>query len=233
MTHFWMLAKVMPAKSAVCNAISLLVLTLSLLLVPGCGDDRDRQAINETWIKFATASVNKDPADFASMLSTNSLTYYEQLLPLARSGTRAQITSLPLMERLDVVMMRNRCTAEELKKLTAPFWIKKAMDKGEIFDFGGWELESPKIKGDFAICQVLIDGEPIKIIRTGEPVTFEFVKEASGWKFDLVASSKMISEILIFYVDRRQIDPQKFITDLEEQLSGKRPRGDIFDTPNS
>jgi hypothetical protein len=228
-----MSAALLPATTTVCRTIALLALGLTMLLVPGCGDDREKQAIQETWNKFATASVNKDPADFASMLSTNSLTYYEQLLPLARSGTRAQITSLPLMERLDVIMMRNRCTGEELKKLTAAFWIKKAMEKGEIFDFGGWDLENPKIKGDFAICQVLVDGEPIMITRTGERVTFEFVKEASGWKFDLVASSKMISEILIYYVDRRQVDPQNFIITLEQSLSGNRPRADIFDTPNS
>lgn len=201
------------------------------LLTAGCGEGKEEKAVRECMAKVDAAGNANDPADLAANLSAASFQYWDRLIPIARSGNRTQIMSLPPSERNEIVMMRHRCTADELKKLSGAFWLKTAMERGGYFGEGDTELGKIRVRGDFAEAQLLWDRSPAEDLD-GNRITTLFVKEQTGWKFDLPHNDKFLNWLIEFAasMERRNVDD--FLLDLEEESTGKRPRGDIYDRPN-
>ncbi|MFZ4575690.1 MAG: hypothetical protein ACOYN0_14945, partial [Phycisphaerales bacterium] len=175
--------------------------------------------------------IKRDAASAASHFSAATFTYWDRLLPIARSGSKAQILSLPPSERYDVVAMRHRCTAAELKTLTGPFWLKLAMERGEYLGDEMTELGSIKVRGDFAEAQVLWEGDRL-VDQNNKPVLVLFVKEQGGWKFDLPHNDKYANYWIEWGAKMERRDLNDYLLDMEEDSTGKRPRGDIYDRPN-
>ncbi len=206
---------------------------IATLVLGGCGEGKDEKAVRECMRAFDRASAARDPAAMATTLAASTFQYFDRLIPLARSGTRAQLMSLRPRERYDVIAMRHRCSAEELKRLSAPFWLKMATERGAYLDGEGeTELATIKVRGDFAEA-TMRDGDG-GLVRDGrdEPLTQLFVKEESGWKYDFQHADKFFNWVLEESAEFAGRDLNEFLLDLEGELTGTRPRGDIFDRPN-
>ena len=214
------------------KSFTWLVFVCSTILLPGCGNAREEQAIRETFNGFVAACDAADAPSAAVHLSSATFTHWDRLIQLARSGTRAQIFSLPPRERLDVVSMRHRCSGTELKNLTGPFWMKAALERGAYMRVAeGVELNTFKIRGDFAEVTLMVDGEEA-VGLDGRELELLFVKESGGWKYDLPNNHAYSNWILERASKLTNRDLNELILDVEGRLTGERPRSDIYDKPN-
>src|SRR5437868_1626363 len=90
---------------------------LSCPLLSGCGDGDEKAAIEESWEKLTGAQAAQDPKAYMEILSPQSMRYYDALCQQIRTSKRDEVRRMETGDKAIIVMMRNRCTKEELKKL--------------------------------------------------------------------------------------------------------------------
>lgn len=207
-------------------------LVVGMGFLTGCLQSKDDKAIRETYDLANQALTSRDAAALAAHVSASTFTYFDRLLNLARVGTKAQVMSLPPSEMMELVMMRNRCTGAQLKNMTGPFWLKACFEGGDYYDMDGIELGSIKIRGDFAEASLEYGGFDI-VDDSNNPIYFLFVKENGTWRWDIQHIDKWFNSAMESDAAAMNRALPLAILDWEAESSGKKPRSDIFDTPNA
>ena len=154
--------------------LSTLLVALGLALA-GC--DQEAKALKETNAAFDRAIDSLDGDGAAAFLSTESVSRATTLLRHAATMTKEQVQSLPLGDRLEILIMRARLTPKQMRELDGRGYFALAVRSqwlGSTSDAGrtAVKINSRGTEGT------------ITLYRKGNPIPLEghFVKENGQWK---------------------------------------------------
>ena len=137
-------------------------------------------AVARSFKAYKSALERRDGSAAASMVSGNSLAYYDHMRELALTAQRQHLLVLEGTERMLVLSLRHSAPLELLKTASPAELLAYAVDEGLVSDTGiaKTELGEVTLQGDRARCWIVIDGEPTRGVM-------QFVLEEAVWKFDL------------------------------------------------
>lgn len=163
----------------------------------------EKDAVRECFRGFQQALARNDVAAAAAVLSDRTCEHYSQLRDAALTSDREQLSRLPLASRFEVLQLRNRMTADELRPLDgqtlaahyiAQGWINAAF-------ISRISLGNVILKTDGAEAVIADDG-----VVTGSRLTFH--REDGGWKFNLAGARFLTQKML-----ERQMDEHGLSSD--------------------
>lgn len=167
--------------------IWIVVAVTSLGVVAGCGSSdsanyHEETAVRNTMDAWINAVVTKDEQALASVVSQRDIARYNELRDLAIYGEYEEITEHPLMEQIQVFLLRTLVDAEELGTMSSVEVLALAVREQFIATELriGDELRDIVIDGDSACGRLYLGG-------SNEPDRYQqyFVLEEGGWRMDL------------------------------------------------
>ena len=180
----------------------------------------DNERYGETGMQATHTAHGVDLAAVAQACgfpTTGTLREYARYRDLALTASRMQLEALPMSERLQVLIIRARVPSTALRTMDGRDVFAYAVDRGWIGREGveRSELGTLQVDGDTAAAR-------LKIGRTELPVDFEFEREATGWRFNLIPLTLMSEDVF------RQLARQKGVGENEMVMTLLR---DLMETP--
>ncbi len=210
--------------------LAVLAAVLALLVVPA-GCDESREEIELTWQEVNTTASQHDGEGFARLLAPESFQHFDRIIKLALDAPYDKTVRLPVSERYDILMMRNRTTRKELSKMDGRAWIVHAVSQGwyEGEDDAEFELKIGQIRarGNSATADIVFELSRVENIVI---TRLSFVKVEDRWLVDLRQPDPLID----WYVKRaREVghaSEDQVLLAMEERASGKEvPRETLWD----
>lgn len=158
------------------------VALLACCALTGCGSKEPEQ-IQQSFERFMAAGASNDGPATVSMLSQNTIEYYERIRQHALESGPEQITALSFMDMLQIGTVRMNLTPDYLRQLTGAQLIMVGMRDG-------WMNSAKTAPGSLTLGEITIDGDraSAEVVFGGEkaPFAFGFTKDAGAWKCDLM-----------------------------------------------
>lgn len=195
----------------------LILCLLFAVCLPARADDGDEAAVRAVFAGYKAAVLARKGDRAADHVTTGTLREYARYRDLALTASRTQLEALPMSERLQVLIIRARVPATALRTMDGRDVFAYAVDRGWIGREGveRSELGTLQVDGDTAAAR-------LKIGRTELPVDFEFEREATGWRFNLIPLTLMSEDVF------RQLARQKGVGENEMVMTLLR---DLMETP--
>ncbi len=199
---------------------------LALLLLSGC-DGGARDEVKAVFEAYTSALRSKNGDAFLKLIDPENVKHYGQVVEIARSGDRLAVQRLTWTQKYDVTMLRNRFTAEELKKMDGAEYVRTcvnrgwffAEDEGERFSLGPITLKPPR-----AHAKLVVDGE-------STAYRFEFVEVEHQWLVNDECMERWFDKELERIAARARVSEDSLILELESDASGKKVTRDIWESP--
>jgi hypothetical protein len=214
----------MKSLEAISRPVGLLLLAICPLLC-GCGDGEEKASIEESWARVTQAQQDGDAKTYMSMLSPQSMKYWDNLTHLIRTAKADEVRRMDIADKATIVMVRNRCTKDELKKMDGKALLEIVMGRGWMGGDRGPDVGLGKIEvhGTSARAELVVGD-----IDTG--IWMDFYKEDDTWKVDFTRGNEELNERM----DRRARMFGQSIDDFilaRERAFGKPPFPDVWDPP--
>lgn len=187
----------------------------------GSGRGEDEKAVCDVFESYREALSGKDGARAAELVSDRTLSYYGNMKQAALHMPADSARKLALQDRLLLLFLRQRLSAEELRERTGREIFVRAVDEGWIGNAQTLELYGAHIGEDFAQLEVYD--------RDGTLYPLECFKERGEWKLDLMFVSKLAGKGLSQQIGGEQED-ERLLT-LVEAASGQKTTADIWEPP--
>ncbi len=179
-----------------------------LLGLCGCGvkgpRGLDSDAIRDAFRSFQRAVAVGDGAAARELLAAQTLQHYGRLRDAALTATHDELNRQPVAFRYEVLLLRDRLTADELRAHTAITLAECAIARGWINRELIARLRLGNIihKGDAAEA-VMADGDVVTRQR------LVFFREGGEWKFDLSATRSIQQRMLERVMDERRLSAKQ------------------------
>jgi hypothetical protein len=194
-------------------------------LMSGCGDGDEKAAIEESWEKLTSAMAAQDPKAYMETLSPQSMRYYDTLCQQIRTSKHDEVRRMETADKATIIMMRNRCTKDELKKLDGKGLVEMAMTRGWM----GGERRSEVTLGKIQLHGTSARGQLV-VRDTETDIWMDFYKEGEGWKVDLTRGNEQMNEAFDRMARMFGVSVDDYILGRERQF-GKPCAGDVWDPP--
>lgn len=160
-------------------AVSL-VFILAIAFRP---EENNEDLIRKSFEQYRTFLYNQNGEGAVSLLDRNTIRYYGDIAELARSADSLKVESLSLIDKLTVLIIRQRASREEILTFDGTSLLVYAIDKGMIEkkSLARLTIGSITIENNFAKARIVFDG-------IESPSFLHFCKEEGQWKYDLTSS---------------------------------------------
>lgn len=172
--------------------------------------------MRKAFARYRSALMAKDGAAAAEAVDTGTLAYYGRIHDLALTGTAASVKKQGLIDRMMVVRIRHDVDVETLKKMNGPALFAYAVDNGWVSASSVEKAELGKVK----VTGKDAKGEFVSGGRVA-PFSFEFKKEAKGWRFSLLPLLSIGEPALKQMAQQSGQEENDFLLALIEKVSGK------------
>lgn len=169
------------------------VLAVTVSLVGGCSQEREREGIEASFESYKDAVLSKNGAAVAPLVSQESLRHYDRLRDIALTDESSELDTLQWVDQMQVLMFRQLVTVEELGAMSPQGVVAFVFDRKML----GKDLERTstfdqlEIKGDVATARHIARG-----VSAGGPereAKFRWVKEDDNvWRIDLLEAIALI-----------------------------------------
>ncbi len=219
------------------KAILLTVIFTCLLLLFGCSNidsqisEKDsiqvqsqEDLVKEAFNNYKSSILNDKGEDAVNYLDTNTIKYYDKISELVKNADRKKITSLSLMDKLMVILIRHTVTKEDIfsfdgRKLLI-YAIKNGMvGKDSVMNNSIGEVS---VNENFAKGEMLMNGKKSSIY-------FHFYKENGVWKVDLTSIFDVSNMAFKKMVEESGQTEDDFIFLIIESSSGKKPDSSVWE----
>lgn len=162
----------------------------------------------------------------ASLVTENTIEYFESTKELALYGTPEELQERSLTDRMQIVFFRHRIPLEKLQELSGREIFIYAVDRGWV----GKNSVSP-----ISLGELTLDGEraeaPAQV--NGQPVPFDlhFAKEGDAWKLDLVPLLAVGDSAFHQVAEQRGLTGDELILQLLTSVSGEEVTDGIWQPP--
>ena len=206
---------------------SVLVALAALPLAAAADEDHD--LIRQAFHTYKAAVLTADGERAASVVSQRTVAYYGKMQRVALCESAAAVRARPFVDRMLVVNFRHTAPAETLIEMSDADAFVFAIDHGWI----GKESVMDTELGDISLSsKKRARGEMLRFSeRAG---SFPFIREADGWKINLVATLRASGRGIERAAKRSDLEEilggqEKLLFDMTEALSGSRPSEQIWE----
>lgn len=208
--------------------LAVLMAALVLLLVPGCNDSKEEEAVRAVFDTWLEACDSADADAFVSRVDPGSIARCDEIVRLARTGTRKQLQALEAQELGLVVAMRNRLSLEEMKGMDGAAMLRWSVSSGQWARRGDMSLtmhlENLQFSGARASGTLFIEEFETRL-------RFSFTKAGGPWQLELDAALATFSRLVERIAERSGLKIETLLLKSEERSTGSAPRKDILDVP--
>lgn len=200
-----------------------LVLTLLAFFAAGAGGCEDPKAKD---VRAADDRINQaidsgNGAAAIKLLTRDTLNRYTRLVKAAREMSRQSLRGLPFVDRMDVLLIRARFSAADLKNMDGAGYYKTLIDRRMIQSTvaEGMRAGKVKVKGNSATMEWWAEGDP-------EPSMGFYEFEDGEWKEDQVAFAQWEDRLLTKNRKEAGMTEEELIEEIiAETLSRPMPDG--------
>jgi hypothetical protein len=180
----------------------------ALLWLCGCGvkgpRGLDSDAIRDTFRSFQRAVAAGDSAAARELLSARTVQHYGRLRDAALTATRDELDRQPLAFRYEVLLLRDRLTADELRTHTAVTLAECAIARGWI---------NRELIARMRLGNIIHKGDAAEAVMADEDLITRqrlvFFREGGEWKFDLAATRFIQQRMLERVMDERHLSAEQ------------------------
>ena len=197
-----------------------------MLLSTSCKDQGpkdDVADIRNTFNNYVQALTQGEGKTAAALVDSNTLSYYDRMLEMARAADSVEVSRADLMDKITVLGLRMHASGSGLTKMSAKDAIAAGAANGML---GGEQLKA------LDIGNISVDGDeasaPMKLGGFPVPAKFHFRREGEQWKIDitpLFTISRMAFEQM---GARRGEAGDEWLMELLTSSTGQRPSNDIW-----
>ncbi len=208
-------------KKALC-LLPVLIL-LYLFLGKPSGPDPETE-IRNAYQGYMSAVLNNDGAGAASHVSRKTIDWFGEILSLALTGTEEQVRGASLLNRMQVLIIRQRVPHAELRLMNATDLFSYAVDHGWVGKNNTIRLGlgAVKVDGQFGTGALLFDNQ-----EAG--VTAQFFHESGSWRFDLLSVMRTVDTSIRAAASQAGKTEDEYIFQVVEMLSGRRPSAALWE----
>lgn len=172
------------------------ILLFSMLSFSVFSQASEEESIKKTYDSYNDFLSKANGAEAVKYVDSHTIQYYNAIAELSRDADSLKIESLPLLDKIMVLITRHRVPKEQLLKF----------DGRELFIYSIENMmvdtkSSPVLK----LGTVTIDNDSAKaqlLFKDAEyPLYLNFYKEQGQWKYDLTSSFAIALPALKKYVD--------------------------------
>jgi hypothetical protein len=199
-------------------------LFLAILALTACGGRSENDAILETFSGYKQAILNKDGAAAVQHVPRETIDYYQQMVDWSLTADRDSLESLSTINKLGVLLMRQRIPADKLRMLDGKEAFIYAVDNGWIGERStiATEIGDIQISGDRATAAVYINAQKA-------PLRYHFAKENGSWTFNLLKAMTAGDQGLKMAIRKAGMPENEFLLSLLESVSGRKVPDSIWE----
>lgn len=184
----------------------------------------DAEALTEVFTAYQKAMLENRGEEVGKYVDKNTLDYYSYILDQALHATYDDLVDLGLLHKFMVVMLRQKASAEEIKKMDASDLLAFVTNKRFITLGNLQESTIAAIKSDGSEAEVYIQEEGEVV-----PLYFVFHKEGRQWKIDLTTHFDLTENQMVAYMLDNGLDEKRLIEILITESGGQELRPGIWD----
>lgn len=176
---------------------------------------------------YKAAILKQDGVGAVSFVSKRTVAEYQQYIDWALKADRPTLEALSLINRFQVILIRHRIPAEELRKLDGRSAFIYAVDRDWIGKNGviRMSLGAVEVSSVRATAVMRIDERVV-------PNRFQFIKEDGRWRFDLVPTIRDTSASLAAVAKQKGVTEDQMMFDLITSVSGMKVPETIWQPVN-
>lgn len=190
-----------------------------------CGSSaEDEAAIRETFQGYKGALLDGRGGDAADLVTSETIAFYEETSMVALQAPEAELRERPVVDRLQVLTLRHRMTAAQLRSMGGRDLFAYAVDEGligaeqvETLDIGEIEIE-----GDTASGAIVTGEQEVDLAR------WRFLRQEGQWRLDLLALFPLTEFALEQAADDAGLEVDELLIQALEISSGERVSPDIW-----
>lgn len=205
----------------------IVLFSLALALVAcSCGKKQLKQdalAIEACFTQYKVAILNNNGQEAIKYIDKTTVDYYAEMVECAKTIKSTELQKLSFLDKLMVLSLRHRATAEQLNSFTGESVLVWAVEQGMIgkesvqnITIGKVDIEGLNAKGQF--------------VNLGQatPFYYEFNKENDAWKIDLTSIFKVSEKALLQAARMQGMNSQEFIYYMLEMVTGEEVDPNIW-----
>ena len=199
-------------------------MTAAIVAMAPCALAEDKDDVMAAFKGYKEAILAQKGEDAAGWVTKGTLKAYQDYVDWALVSDRKTVEGLSMVNRVQVLTMRHRVPAEELRKATGKSIFIHAVKEDWIGKDGVIRTEladDVAVAGERATGSALIGGEAF-------PLKFEFRKEDGKWRFDLVALMTATGPAFEAAAKQAGMEENELILKVLETVSGKKPGDSVW-----
>jgi hypothetical protein len=198
--------------------------TVAFAIVAPCVLAEEKDDVLAAYNSYKEAILAQKGEEAAGWVSKGTIDAYQEYVDWALEADRKTVEGLSMINRVQVLTMRHRVPAEELRKSTGKSIFAHAVKEDWIGKDGTIRTELADdiaVAGDRATGSALVGGK-------AAPLKFHFRKEEGKWRFDLVELMKATSPAFEAAAKQAGMEENELIMKILETVSGKKPEESIW-----
>ena len=180
---------------------------------------------------YKRALKTKNGVQAATLVSTQTMNYYENLRKNVLDANAEEMKTLPIMEAMTVLILRHHLSASELRRMDGKQLFIHSVNQGWVSENSveNVRLGEVTVKGNVAIANVISRGKKRKNM-------FPFSKQQGAWKLDLgVMMNDMGREMDAGFRRLAQtngMSEQELVEVLVEKATGMKVTSELWQRPS-
>lgn len=201
------------------------LMTAAFVAMAPCVLAEEKDDVLAAFKGYKAAILAQKGEDAAGWVTKGTIDAYQEYVDWALEADRKTVEGLSMVNRVQVLTMRHRVPAGELRKATGTSIFVHAVKEDWIGKDGVIRTELADdiaVSGERATGSALIGGEAV-------PLKFHFRKEDGKWRFDLVALMKATGPAFEAAAKQAGMEQNELILKLLETISGKKPEESVWE----
>ncbi len=187
------------------------------------GARSEEASVRAVFEAYKSAILGKRGAEAATLLTRESVAYYDEMKALALRAPEASVRALSPTDKIVVLRMRHEIPVAELARMRGEALVAYAVDRGWIgaSSVANSELGAVRVDGAVAAGEYVAGGQ-----RT--PISYRFAREGGAWKLDLQAIVRVGDAAFRQLIRSEGADEDEYVLGLLEAVSGRKPPPSVW-----
>ncbi len=202
------------------STLALSVMTFFTVLTAQVEETLVRQCFDG----YKEAVMEGRSEDAVAYLDQNSIEYFNDLLGLSQSADKATVQSLPLMDKMMVIAIRQNAPKDLILNGDATQILNYAIEEGLIGKntVANNSIGAVKLDGRHASGQLVMGSTPLEMY-------FDFNQEGRDWKLDITSIFPATASTLESLQKLSGLEEDEYLFNLLETLTKSRPTDKVWD----
>jgi len=186
--------------------------------------EQDKKQIHDCFYSYKRAILEDKGDEAFQCLDKRTRDYFAKMLQLVKTASRDEVEQLSLMDKMQVLIMRNNVPKSELLSMTGDELLIYAINHGMVGKNGTSNLEAGTIivEGGFGKVEMVVRGK-------NSGLFYHFYKEDGQWKLDLTSSFPAAQAALNTVIQQSGQSENDFILNIIRMTSRTKQNDDIWE----